>query len=93
VSYHFTKKYWDKKVKIFFYNFETQVSMHNQGKLLKNLMYLVLCFLKSIPGCIDIHGRIIYLFTCIAISFHCNIVQKNIMCDMSLKLVGFFTSH
>jgi len=50
-----------------------------QGKLFKkNLVYLVLCFDKSLPWPIDIHGP--------KMSSYCNIECKNVSCDVGLSL-------
>ncbi len=60
---HFCTRYCDIAIKdiFIFDNFETKVSMSNQGKLLKIfIMYVVLCFVWSLSWPKDIHGPKIF---------------------------------
>jgi len=52
--------------------------MPNQGKLLKNTTYLLLYFVKSLLW-------LVIKTYALKISFYCNIVCKNISCDMGLN--------
>jgi len=62
--------------------FSNRFIFTNQGKLLKNLLCLVLCFDNSLPWPIDI-PKIFF----IAISFNRNIVFKNVSSDVGLSKV------
>ncbi len=76
-------QYFDKKILRHLTIFSNRFLFTNQGKLLKNLVKLVLWFDKSLPWHKYIHGPKIYFYQ---ISFYCNIVYKNVSCEVGLRL-------